>query len=320
MEKTLNVVRKYSIFIVLLVLVAFFACLNPVFISIGNLINITRQVSYLGIGCVGAMCCMLTGGIDLSLGSAVTMNNILIAFLMVKLGVHPVLACLAGVVMNTAIGYINGYVVSTFNMPALIVTLSTQLILEGAAYILAKGMPIFGFPEGFNFIGQGYVGPIPFCVILLIICMLIGAFLLNKTYFGKYFFAVGSNAQASQLSGINVKQIQRLSYSLSGFFGGICGIVLLSRTNSGQVTAGKGFEFDVISALVVGGVSVSGGTGKMSRALIGVLIMGVLNNGFVIIGVSTYMQSVIKGFILLLAVGFDCVQRANKAKTIKTKG
>lgn len=319
MDKVLNFIRKYSIFVVLAVLILFFSGMNPVFLSPSNLINITRQISYLGIGCVGAMCCMLTGGIDLSLGSAVTMNNIFIAYLMVNMGVNPVIACLLGVLLTTLCGLFNGLVVSKLDMPPLIVTLSTQLILSGAAYMLAKGMPIFGFPQGFNFMGQGYIGPIPVCVIIMVVCMAIGAFILNETYIGRYFFAVGSNAQSAQLSGINVKRIQQLAYSLSGFFGGISGMVLLSRTNSGQVTAGTGFEFDVISALVVGGVSVAGGTGKMSRALVGVLIMGVINNGFVIIGVSTYMQSIIKGCILLLAVGFDCVQRARKNKVIKNK-
>ena len=144
--------------------------------------------------------------------------------------------------------------------------------------------------------------------------MLFGAFFLNKSYIGRGFFGVGSNKQAAALSGINVKAVQCLAYSICGFFGGIAGIILLSRTNSAQVTAGTGFEFDVITALVVGGVSLDGGRGKMSRALIGVLIMGVLLNGFVIIGISTYTQKVIKGIILLLAVGFDCVQTAKEQK------
>lgn len=307
-----NLLKRYAILMVLMALIVFFTALNPVFLSVSNLVNIVRQISYLGIGCVGGMCCMLTGGVDLSLGKAITMNNILISWLMVNQGVNPWLAMLIAVIMNTAVGFANGFIIANFHMPPLIVTLSTQLILSGASYLLANGMPIFGFPQWFTVFGQGYVGPVPICAIIMVVCMAVGAFLLNRTYIGRRFFAVGSNAQAAELSGINVKRITYLAYSICGFFGAIAGIVVLSRTNSGQVTTGQGFEFDVISSLVVGGVSIEGGSGKMSRALIGVLIMGVLNNGFVIIGVSTYTQYVIKGFILLVAVGFDCVQRAKK--------
>ena len=314
MSKVNTIIKKNAIFVVLIVLVAFFTAINPVFISPRNLVNIIRQSSYLGVACVGAMCCMLTGGVDLSLGSAVTMNNVLVAWLMVEHGVNPWVAILIGIIMNTACGFINGFIIANFNMPPLIVTLATQLILSGAAYLLADGMPIFGFPEWFTIFGQGYFGVVPVCVIMMVVCMLFGAFFLNKTYIGRRFFAVGSNKQAAALSGINVKAVQCLAYSICGFFGGIAGIILLSRTNSAQVTTGTGFEFDVITALVVGGVSLDGGRGKMSRALIGVLIMGVLLNGFVIIGISTYTQKVIKGIILLLAVGFDCVQTAKEQK------
>lgn len=312
MQKVNDFIKKNAILLVLIALVILFTAINPIFFTVKNLVNITRQVSYLGVACVGAMCCMLTGGVDLSLGSAITMNNILIAYLMVSHNVHPLLACLIGIIMNTACGFFNGFIIANFHMPPLIVTLGTQLILSGAAYLLAGGLPIFGFPEWFTVFGQGYLGPVPICVIILVICMLAGAFFLNKTYIGRRLFAVGSNAQSAQLSGINVKKMRCLAYSICGFFGGIAGVILLSRTNSGQVTTGTGFEFDVITALVVGGVSMDGGRGKMSRALIGVLIMGVLTNGFVIIGVSTYMQKVIKGIILLIAVGFDCVQTARK--------
>ena len=310
MTKVSELLKKYSIYLILVVLIGFFTAMNPVFLTGKNIMNIIRQVSYLGVGCVGMMACMLCGTIDLSLGASVTLNNIIMAVLMVKLGVHPVLACLTGIIVSSAFGLLNGWVYSNLHMPPMIVTLSTKLIMSGIAYLMVKGMPVYGFPNGFSVIGQGYIaGVIPICAICMFVCLIIAAFIFDKTTLGRHFFAVGSNANAALLAGVNVKRVQQIAYMLSGFFAGLAGIVLLSRTMSGQVTAGDGLEFNVISALTVGGVSIEGGTGKVSRALIGILIMGILTNGFVIIGVSTYMQDVIKGTILLVSVGFDCVQR-----------
>lgn len=310
-------VKKYGIYLVLLALCAVFAIVSPQFLTGNNLLNVARQASMLGIASVGMLFVILIGGIDLSIGSQVTFINIIIAFLMVKSGMNPVLACIVGLLSTTLIGFFNGWVVANLGMPALIVTLATQIIFEGAAYILASGMPIFGFPKSFAVLGQGYVSFIPIPVIVMILCLGIGSFILNKTYFGRHFYAVGSNAEGSELSGVRVKNVNYLAYTLCGFFAGLSGVVLLSRTNSGQVTAGKGFEFDVISALVLGGVSVSGGSGGISCAVAGILIMQVLNNGFVLCGISTYVQMVIKGLILLAAVGFDCVQKQRQTRVSK---
>jgi ribose transport system permease protein len=174
---------------------------------------------------------------------------------------------------------------------------------------LCKGLPIYGFPSSFEVIGQGYLGPIPIPVIIMIIVLAIGSFILNKTYFGRYFYPVGGNEEAAKLSGIQVVHVKYLVYSLSGFFAGVAGVVLLSRTNSGQVLAGKGLEFDVLTACVLGGVSVTGGFGKISNVVAGVLILGVLSNGLVLLNVTQFTQMVIKGSVLMLAVAFDCLQR-----------
>ena len=165
------------------------------------------------------------------------------------------------------------------------------------------------FDERFKIIGQGYIGPVPVPVVLMIICFAVGSFILNKTFFGRYFYAVGGNEDAARLSGIRVGRIKYLIYALSGFFAGLAGIVLLSRTNSGQPTAGKGYEFDVITCVVLGGVSVSGGYGKLSNVLAGVFIIGALSNGMVLMNISSYTQMIVKGVILAIAVGFDCLQK-----------
>lgn len=308
--------KKYGIFVVLLLLVVFFSITSKVFLVPSNLFNIARQVSMLGIAAVGMAFVLLLGGIDLSIGSQITLVNIVTAWLMVNANVHPVIASLIAIVMSTCIGFANGWIIANIKIPPLIVTLSTMTIIEGIAYIICKGIPIFGFPKSFAILGQGYVGPIPIPVIIMIIILSIGAFILNKTYFGRYFYAVGGNEEAAQLSGINVNQIKYLVYSLSGLFAGIAGIVMLSRTNSGQVLAGKGFEFDVLTAVVLGGVSVNGGYGKISNVVAGVLIIGVLSNGMVLLNVSQYVQMVTKGLVLLSAVAFDCIQKNYKSKAV----
>jgi ribose transport system permease protein len=268
-----------------------------------------RQVSMMGIASVGMAFVLLLGGIDLSIGSTITVVNIVAAWFMVKANIHPVPACLIAVLIATGVGFFNGWVIANIKMPPLIVTLSTMTMLEGLAFIICGGVPIFGFPKGFAVVGQGYLGPVPIPVIIMVVILAIGAFILNRTYFGRYFYAVGGNEEASSLSGINVKRVKYLVYTLSGFFAGIAGIVMLSRTMSGQALAGKGFEFDVLTAVVLGGVSVNGGFGKISNVVAGILILGVLSNGMVLMNVTQYMQMVIKGAVLLLAVAFDCYQK-----------
>ncbi len=302
-------VRKYGIYIALIVLIIFFSLNSNAFLTPGNLINIARQSSMLGIAAVGMAFVLLLGGIDLSIGSQISLVNIIGAWLMAKAGMNPIFAILISLTVSTSIGFMNGWIIANIKMPPLIVTLASLTSLEGLAFIISGGVPIFGFPESFSVIGQGYVGFVPVPVIIMIVIMAIGAFILNKTYFGRYFYAVGGNEEASELSGINVKKVKYLVYTLSGLFAGIAGIVMLSRTNSGQAIAGKGFELDVLTAVVLGGVSITGGYGKINNVVAGVLIMGVLSNGMVLMNINTYYQLVIKGLVLMLAVGFDSYQR-----------
>lgn len=316
MKQLTEGLKRYGIYLVLLVLIIFFSIASKAFLNPNNLFNVARQISTLGIAAVGMTFALLLGGIDLSIGSQITLANIITAWLMVNAGASPVVSILAALLVSTAVGFLNGWVIANIHMPPLIVTLSTMTILEGLAYIISGGVPIFGFPESFAFIGQGYVGPIPVPVIIMVIVLLTGAFILNMTYFGRYFYAVGGNEEASKLSGINVKMVHCMAYTLSGFIAGLAGIVMLSRTNSGQPVAGKGFEFDVLTAVVLGGVSVSGGFGKISNVVAGVIILGVLNNGMVLMNASSYIQMVVKGSVLLLAVGFDCLQKRRKVKSI----
>ena len=308
-KQMIEVIKDKAIFLVLAVMIIFFSLVTKTFLTLDNLFNVARQVSMLGIASIGMIFVILLGGTDLSTGSIITFVNIVTAYMMVKMDISMWPAILLTLMMCILIGLFNGFAVATFNMPALIVTFATQTIFAGVAYMISGGMPISGLPEEFAVIGQGYVGVVPIPVLIMIVAFVLGGVILNKTYFGRYFYALGGNEEAAKLSGIRVKAIKMLVFALSGLFGGIAGIVMLSRTNSGQATAGRGYEFDVITAVVLGGVSLSGGSGRMLNVVAGVLILGVLSNGMVLMNVSSYAQMVIKGIILLLAVGFDCVQK-----------
>lgn len=305
--------KQFGIYIVLLALMVFFSIASENFLDSHNLLNVARQVSMMGIAAVGFSFVLLLGGIDLSIGSLITLVNISTAWLMVNAGWSPVFAVSIALLLSAGIGFFNGWIIANLKMPPIIVTLAMMIIIEGVAYLICGGLPIYGFAKSFAVIGQGYVGRIPIPVIIMAIVMVLGMFILRKTYFGRYFYAVGGNEEAAELSGINVKRVKYLVYTLSGFFAGVAGIVMLSRTNSGQVIAGKAFEFKVLTACVLGGVSVAGGSGKISNVLGGVLVLGVLSNGLVLLDVGDYAQKVIQGSVLLLAVALDCLQHRKKA-------
>lgn len=305
----LNLLKTKAIWIVFIILFAGFTMANPKFLSSNNLFTIARQVSMLGIASIGMTFVILIAGIDLSIGSIITLVNIMCAYLMVKNGFSMSAAVIVSLGIAMLVGLLNGFLISTIGIPAIIATFATQTVFAGAAYLLSGGTPIYGFDERFKIIGQGYLGPVPVPVIIMIVCFALGAFILNKTYFGRYFYAVGGNEEASKLSGIRVGATKYLVYALSGLFAGLAGIVMLSRTNSAQPTAGIGYEFDVITCVVLGGVSVVGGFGKISNVVAGVLIIGILTNGMVLMNVSSYMQMIVKGIVLALAVGFDSIQK-----------
>lgn len=314
MKKAIDVIKSRAIWVFLFLMIVFFAIMSDNFLSMRNLMNVAKQVSIFGVASVGMTYVILLGGIDLATGSIISFVNIIAAYFMVNMGLNPILAVIGSLVISTIIGLLNGVIIAEVGMPPLIVTFASQTIFAGLAYIICKGTPISRFPDSFLAMGQGYVGPIPIPVIIMVLCFAVGAFILSKTYFGRYFYAIGGNEEAAALSGIQVKKVKYIVYALSGLFAGIAGLVMLARANTGQPNAGLGYEFDVITCVVLGGVSVSGGSGKMSNVIAGVLIIGVLSNGMVLLNVSSYMQMVIKGIILLLAVGSDCIQQKNLLK------
>lgn len=306
---------QFAIYIALLALIIVFSFTAKGFLTVNNMFNILRQVSVHGIAAVGMTFVILTGGIDISVGAVMGLSGICAATLMVN-GIHPVLASILACVVGLVIGVINGVFVYEVQIPPMIVTLSTLSIARGLAFIISGGLPVSRFPKSFSALGQGYVGPIPVPVITMVICFAIGWVILEKLNFGRYVYGVGSNPEAARLSGTNVRQVIYSVYIISGVLAAFAGIVLLSRVNSGQPNAGDTYEMDIITAVVMGGVSTSGGEGKIINVVIGLLFMGVLLNGMMILNVPDYYQRLVKGFVLLLAISYDKLsqRRASRVK------
>ena len=297
--------KQYGIVVVLIILIIFFSVATDSFLRTENLWNVTRQVAMLGISAVGMSCVILTAGIDLSVGSVMSLTNIFCATLMVKAGIHPAVAVVLTLLLAVLIGFVNGVFINEFDVPPLITTLGMMTSLRGLSYVLCGGMPIFGFPDNFRILGQGYIGKIPIPVIIMVLIFILGWLFLNKIRYGRYIYGLGGNEEAARLSGINVKHMKYMVYMLSALLTGIASIIMLSRINTGQPKIGTGFEMQVITAVVLGGVSIFGGQGKLFSVFIGVMIMGVLANGMILMNVSEYYQMVTRGAVLLAAVVFD---------------
>ncbi|QGZ64283.1 ABC transporter permease [Paraburkholderia acidisoli] len=296
---------RYGMAFVLLALIILFASLSDVFLTGENLTNILRQVSMLGIASVGATLVILTGGIDLSVGSAVALTGVVSAIAMTQFGWGALAASLLGIACAGGVGVVNGVAVTRFSIPPLIATLATLTAVRGLAYILSGGLPIFGFPHSFGFMGRGMIGVVPVPVIVMIVAMVLGWLILNRTRYGRHLYAVGGNAEAARLAGIRVSRNLLMTYIVSGLFTGVAGVIMLSRLNSAQPNTGTGFEMDVVTAVVLGGISIAGGEGRFMGVVFGVFVIGVLSNGMTLLNVQDYYQLVIKGAVLMFAVGLD---------------
>lgn len=302
MKKVLNFLSKNITIPVLLVCIVFFSLVSDVFFTVNNITNVIRQVAVTGIASAGMTMIMLTGGIDLTPGSTVGLVGVICAILMKNTSLPIWLVVIAGVSVGLIIGLINGTLVAYAKMPPLICTLAVMHGIRGLCYILTSGMPIFGFPSSFGVLGKAYVGVIPVPVIILAVVFVIIAILLEKTSMGRHIYAIGGNREALRLSGVNVEKRLVQVYGIAGVLFGLAGVVLLSRISSAQPSAGNGFEFDVVTAVVLGGISVSGGEGKLSGAITGVLIMGILANGMTLLNIYEYYQMIMKCMVLLIAV------------------
>jgi ribose transport system permease protein len=313
MKKFKSLLEAYGIYFVLLFLILFFTFTTEVFFTSTNLINIFRQVAVVGIVSVGMTFVILTGGVDLSVGGVIACSGVICSKLMLS-GLHPVPAVLITFVFAAVVGVVNAFFVHEFKLNAMIVTLGTLQILKGISYILTGGIPVYGFTEKFKVIGQGYLGFIPIPVVIMIICFLIGNFILRHTSFGQCVYAIGGNEEAVRLTGINIRRVRYAVYVFCALLTSLAGIVLTSRVNNAQPNAGFGYEMDVITGVVLGGVSMSGGEGKITGVFAGILVMQVLGNGMLLLGISEYYQWAVKGIVMLLAITYDQIMKRGKLK------
>ncbi|ALJ70130.1 Ribose transport system permease protein RbsC [Burkholderia pseudomallei] len=271
------------------------------FLSAANLENVLRQVSINAIIGVGMTCVILTGGIDLSVGSVMALSGTLAAGLLVA-GANGAAALAAGIGVGVALGAANGLFVAFAGMPPIIVTLATMGIARGLALIYTGGYPIDGLPDWVRFFGSGKVLGVQTPVLTMLTVYALAWLMLERMPFGRYVYAIGGNEHATRLSGVRVSRVKLAVYTFAGLTSALAALVLTGRLMSGQPNAGGGFELDAIAAVVMGGTSIAGGRGSIVGTLVGALLLGVLNNGLNMIGVNPYVQNVIKGAIILLAI------------------
>lgn len=308
------IMKKNVPFLILLSLLILFSFIAPNFMTFGNLRILIRQVSFSGIAAVGLMFVMISGGIDLSIGSQIVLTNVLLAIMMVYGKMDPVVAIPLVLGVGILLGAINGLLSITLKIHPLIITLGTAAIYKGIGYIINMSRNIMGFPDSFRWLGQGYVWGVPVPVIIWVIVALVGAFVLNKTYFGRRVFALGGNEEAARLAGVHINRMKVFLFMICGFTAAITSVLLLSRVFAGQTVTGQGLEFDCLTAALLGGVSFKGGEGSVFGLVVGILIIGVLNNAMQLASFPDFSQTVVKGTVLLIAVAIDVYQKNRKAK------
>lgn len=300
-------ISQYGIYFAFIILCILFAVSNPVFLSIGNIINILRQISFNAILAMGLTVVIITGGIDLSVGSVLAVAAVVSAsFIKESAPVLPVFpAILIGLGIGALCGAFNGLCVTKGDLPPFISTMVMMTIARGAAQLYTKGRPVSGLLPGFTYIGSGFFLGVPVPIYLLLAVVLITYFILNMTRTGRWIYAVGGNEAATRASGIRVHRVKMVAYIYSGILAAFVGLIMTARLNSASPVVGDGYELDAIAASVIGGTSMEGGKGKVFNVVIGALIIGTITNGLDILNVSSYWQQIVKGFIILLAVLID---------------
>ncbi|WP_127125659.1 ribose ABC transporter permease [Georgenia sp. SYP-B2076] len=305
---------RVGIALVLLLLIVLMAVMAPHFLSLDNALNVARAVSINAILAAGMTMIILTGGIDLSVGSILAVSGVG-AVLLWTAGIPSPLAVLGGIVIGAAAGSINGVFVAWLALPAFIVTLGSMTYLRGLAYSLLNGQPLVASELGYRGLGNGTIAGIPSPVVLMVLVYALFWFILERTKFGRHIYAVGGNMEAARLAGINVKWVLLRVYMLAGAAAGLAGVIFSARVLSAQPTAGTGYELDAIAAVVLGGTSLMGGRGRIQGTLVGAVIIGVLSNGLILMNVPFFYQLLIKGIVIIIAVALDSLKRLGRSSS-----
>ena len=304
--------KEFGIFIAFFALVIALMIISPdAFAKPRNLINVLKQASINGILSCGMMFVIISGGIDLSAGSIIAIAGVCAAYC-AKTDMPVIVPILAAIVSGAAVGAVNGFGVAYAKLPPFIITLATMTGIRGLALIASGGSPVFGLNKAFEGISTGFILGIPVLAIYFIVIVAICGFVLTKTVFGRRVYTVGGNELTAKVSGINVQRVKLAVYTLAGVMAGIAGLLVASRTVQGSPTAGEGYEMDAIAAVVIGGISMSGGAGKWYGTIIGALLLAVISNGLDILGVSSNYQKIIKGVIIAVAVYLDLRGKAKQ--------
>lgn len=299
-----TVLRSFTLVFVIIAIVILMSFASPVFLTSKNIINIIRQISINGIIAVGMTFVILTGGIDLSVGSVVAITSVVSGYLLEQ-GTHWLVACLAALSISIIFGALNGVMIAYVGFQPFIATLATVTIGSGIALAFSDGKPFTIKNESFLAIGQGYVGAIPTPVILLVLVVGMGLIILKTTTFGRYVFAIGGNKNAEKLSGVRTKRVELMVYITSALCASIVGLILSARISSGQPTAGEGYELDAIAVTAIGGTSMSGGVGSLMGTVFGFIILGLMTNSMNLLNINSFYQQIVKGILIIIAVFLD---------------
>ena len=303
-KKLINQINIYRSVLILLVICVFATILSPSFLSVTNLFNVFKQITVAGIVGCGMTFVILSGGIDLSVGSILGLSGVLASGVLASTG-NTAVAVAVSLTVGIACGAVNGFFVSVCGIPPFISTLGMMTLLRGVILVYTKGSPIPIKSDAYKFFGKGSIAGIPVPVIILIIVFLLAHYILTQTSYGRSVYAVGGNREAARLSGIRVKTSEFLVYTLNGLMCGMAGLILTARLGSAQSTSGTGIEMDAIAAVILGGTSLSGGVGFVLPTVVGAMIMGIIDNILTLMNVNPHATNIVKGAVILIAVLVD---------------
>ena len=307
-NKFLALYGKAGVLLILLLMCIIITVANTQFIMPKNLINIVRQVTFYSVVGYGAMVTLIGGDFDLSPGSVMALSSILGTMTITGTTRGPLVAFAVAVAVGLAVGCINGFLIAYLHLPAFIATLGTQTLVRGLALYIADGQPVRDLPESFTNLGSGSIGIIPIPVVFLIVLGFLTWYIMKYTKLGRHIYAIGGNAQAATVSGVNSKAVKFFTYAFAGAMAGLSGILLTARVGAGNASLGEGYEMKAITGCVIGGVSLNGGIGNLYGMICGILVVGVLSNGMDLLNISGYLQQIAEGIILIVAVLLDVIR------------
>jgi ribose transport system permease protein len=301
--------RELTLFAALIIMVVVFAIIDPIYISSGNLLDIVDQSTINGLLAIGITFVIITGGIDLSIGSIMAIVIVAMGLLLTSAGMNPYLAVFVGLIIGALLGALNGLLVTKIKLQPFIATLATMSVFRGMAYIITGGWPVLNIPENYRRMMDGdLVGNFPISIPILLAVAVISHILLKHTRFGTFVFAIGGNEEATRLSGVNVNYNKVITYALCGVGAALAGMVMLARLGTGEPAAGQGYELNAIAAAAIGGTSLVGGKGSILGTLLGALLLSALKTGLVVIGVDSFWQYIATGAIIAVAAYFEVIQ------------